>query len=103
MLFRRRFADVIKRQLAYFEQDDAEYMRQVADAFQTYERADREDSEETYGEYMELVEPGTEALAEMRDRYAATLDEDDADEYAREFNKAVLKRWPHFALEIEDV
>jgi len=100
---RRRFADLIKRQLDFFEEDDAEYLRRVAEAEEAYDRSEREDSEELYGDYMELVESGTEALAEMRDRYAQTLDEDDADAYVREFNKAVLKRWPDFALEIEDV
>jgi hypothetical protein len=102
-VFRRRFGDVIKRQLDFFEQDDAEYLRRVAAANEAYDHSDREDSEELYGDYMELVESGTEALAEMRDRYAQTLDEGDATEYVRAFNKAVLKRWPDFALEIEDV
>jgi bisphosphoglycerate-independent phosphoglycerate mutase (AlkP superfamily) len=103
VLFRRRFADVIKSQLEVFEQDDADYLRRVSEAYEAYDRSDRGDSEELYGDYMELVESGTEALAEMRDAYAQTVDEGDADEYVREFNKAVLKRWPNFALEIEDV
>ena len=103
MLRRRRFADVIKRQLQYFESDDADYLRRLAEAKQAYERADREDSEELYGDYMELVESGTEALAEMRDRYTETLDPDDADHFVQEFNRAIRKRWPDFALEIEDV
>jgi hypothetical protein len=102
-VFRRRFGDVIKRQLEHFESDDADYLRRVNEAYKAYDRSDREDSEELYGDYMELVEAGSETLAEMRDRYAQTLDEDDADEYVREFNRAVLKRWRYFALEIEDV
>jgi hypothetical protein len=101
--FRRRFADVIRRQLDSFAADDADYLQRVAEAEKAYDRSDKDDSEELYGDYMELVEAGTEVLAEMRDRYAGTLDEDDAEEYAREFNRAVLKRWPAFALEIEDV
>jgi hypothetical protein len=101
-VFKRRFADLIKRQLEYFEQDDADYLRRVSEAYQAYDRSDRGDSEELYGDYMELVESGTEALVEMRDRYSQTLEEDDAAEYAREFNQAVLKRWPALALEIED-
>lgn len=101
-MFRRRFADVIQRQLEFFEQDDADYLRRVAAAEKAYDDSDRGDSEERYGDYMELVEAGTEALAEMRDRYAQTLDAGDAIEYVREFNKAVLKRWPEFALEIEE-
>lgn len=101
-MFRGRFADVVRRQLAFFERDDADYLRGVDAAEEAYHGAGRGDSEELYGDYMELVEAGTEALAEMRDRYAHTLDTDEAEEYVRAFNRAVRKHWPHFALEIEE-
>jgi hypothetical protein len=39
----------------------------------------------------------------MRDAYAATLDPDSADDYVAEFNAAVHRRLPRFALEIDDV
>jgi hypothetical protein len=39
----------------------------------------------------------------MRDAYAATLDADSADAYIAEFNAAVHRRLPRFALEIDDV
>jgi hypothetical protein len=38
----------------------------------------------------------------MRDRFARTLEEDAAEEYAHVFNRAVKKRWPPFGLEIEN-
>jgi hypothetical protein len=98
-----RFEELIARQLALFEEQDAEFLRRVDDAERAYDEADREDAEEIYGRYQELVEHGTEALAEMRDAYAATLDEDDAEEYVAEFNQAVIDRLPRFGLEIEDV
>jgi hypothetical protein len=98
-----RFEELIARQLALFEEQDAEFLRRVDDAERAYDEADREDAEEVYGRYQELVEHGTEALAEMRDAYAATLDEDDAEEYVAEFNQAVIDRLPRFGLEIEDV
>ena len=65
MIFRKRFADVVSRQL-------------------------------------DLVETATELLADLRDGYAATLEGETADEYEAAFNRAVLKRLPRFALEIED-
>jgi hypothetical protein len=37
----------------------------------------------------------------MRDRFRQTLDEDAAEEYEREFNRAVKKRWSMFGLEID--
>ena len=43
-----------------------------------------------------------EALADMRDTYARTLDEGSQEEYEAEFNRAVKKRWPPFGLEIEN-
>lgn len=98
-----RFAEVISRQLDLFEQEDAEFLRRVDEAERAYDDADREDAEEVYGRYQELVEHGTEALAEMRDAYARTLDADDSDEYVAEFNQIVIDRMPRFGLEIEDV
>ena len=51
---------------------------------------------------MDAVETATEALADMRDRFARTLDEDAAEAYEDAFNRAVQKRWPELGLEIEN-
>ena len=98
-----RFAELIERQLDLFEQEDAEFLARVDEAEREYDRADREEAEEVFGRFQELVEFGTETLAEMRDAYAASLDSDAADEYVAEFNAAVHGRLPRFALEIDDV
>ena len=100
---RGRFSEVIARQLDLFEEQDAEFLRRVDQAERAYDEADSDDAEEIYGRYQELVEHGTEALGEMRDAYAGTLDQDDADEYIAEFNQTVIDRLPRFGLEIEDV
>jgi hypothetical protein len=100
---RGRFSEVIARQLDLFEEQDAEFLRRVDEAERAYDEADSDDAEEVYGRYQELVEHGTEALGEMRDAYAGTLDADDADEYVAEFNQTVIDRLPRFGLEIEDV
>jgi hypothetical protein len=103
MIFRRRFADLISRQLDVFAEDEADgLLDEVRDMKGRYDRADRDEAEETYGDYVDVVEAATEALADMRDRFARTLDEDAAEEYEREFNRAVRKRWPPFGLEIEN-
>jgi hypothetical protein len=99
---RRRFADVIARQLDLFERDHAELIRECADAERAYDRAPRDEAEERYGDYVDLVETGTEALADLRDHYATTLDDAAAEEYEAAFNEAVVKRLPRFALEIEN-
>ena len=64
--------------------------------------ADRDEAEEIYGDYVDVVEAATEALADMRWRYASTLDETSAEEYEAAFNRAVQKRWPPLGLEIDN-
>jgi uncharacterized protein (DUF2267 family) len=98
-----RFAELIDRQLDLFQQEDAEFLARVDEAERAYDRADREEAEAVFGRFQELVEFGTETLAEMRDSYAATLDEDAAEEYAAVFNEAVRRRLPRFALEIDEL
>jgi hypothetical protein len=71
-------------------------------AERAYDRAGRDEAEERYADYLDLVETGTEILAGLRDAFASTLDEDTAEEYEDEFNRAVLARLRRFAVEIED-
>lgn len=101
-MIRRRFADVIRRQLDLFEREHADLLRDCEAAERAYDDAERDEAEELYGDYMDLVETGTEVLAELRDSFASTLDEETADEYEAAFNRAVAKRLRRFALEIED-
>jgi len=103
MRFRRaRFAELIDRQLDLFEREHRGLIDDCIAAERSYTRADRDEAEERYGDYVDLVETGTEALANLRDNFATTLDDDAADDYAAAFNQAVLKRFRRFALEIED-
>ena len=97
-----RFSELIDRQLDLFEQEDADFLARVDGAERDYDRADRDEAEEVFGRFQELVEFGTETLAEMRDAFARTLDDDAADEYVAEFNAAVHRRLPRFALEIDE-
>ena len=97
-----RFDDVVRRQLELFEREHAELIRDSVEAERAYDRAPREEAEKRYGAYLDLIETGTEALAELRDNYAASLDAETRLEYEAAFNVAVLKRLPRFALEIED-
>jgi hypothetical protein len=99
---KRRFADVIERQLGLFMRDHLELLEDCDRAERAYDRAERTEAEERYGDYQELVETGTELLADLRDHFASTLDESSAEEYAAAFNRAVSKRLPRFGLEIEN-
>ena len=102
MLRRGRFADVIARQLDLFVRDNLELLEACDAAERAYDRAERGEGEERFGDYQELVEDGTEILAGLRDNFASTLDDETADEYMDEFNRAVVKRLPRFGLELED-
>jgi hypothetical protein len=102
MILRRRFGDLIARQLDVFAEDEAGgLLAEVQEMKERYDRARRGDAEDAYGDYMDVVEAATEALAGMRDRFAQTLDGDAAEQYEAAFNRAVRKRWPPFGLEIE--
>jgi hypothetical protein len=103
VIFRRkRFADVIRRQLDLFVTDHADVLADVAERFKRWNAAGREEAEELYGDYVDAFETGTELLADVRDHFAATLAETDAEEYRSAFDRAVAKRLPTFALELEN-
>ena len=101
-LRRPRFADLIERQLDLFEREQRGLIEDCITAERSYNRAERGEAEERYGDYVDLVETATEVLADLRDNFASTLDEDVAEEYEQAFNRAVLRRFRRFALEIED-
>jgi uncharacterized protein YukE len=100
VLRRRRFSDVIARQLDLFVRENTALIQECKAAEDAYDRSQRGEAEERYGDYQDLVETGTEILADLRDNFATTLEE--AEEYEAAFNRAVRKRLPRFALEIEN-
>jgi hypothetical protein len=99
---RRPFRDLVERQLAFFEEEHAALLVDVRDAERAYDDADRDEAEERYGDFVDLVDTGTELLAGIRDAYMATLDEDTAAAYEDAFNRAAARRYPRFALELGD-
>jgi hypothetical protein len=99
---RARFSELIDRQLDIFQREHRGLIEDCVAAERAYNRAPRDEAEERYGDYVDLVETGTEILADLRDNFATTLEEDAVDEYEQAFNQAVLRRFRRFALEIED-
>lgn len=100
---RRPFADLIARQLDLFVADNADLLRRIEEAERVYRSADRDEATKLWGDVVDLVEEGTELLADTRDHYAWNqLGEDAQEEYIAAFNLAVAKRLPRFALEIEN-
>src|SRR5256885_1766325 len=100
MFGRSRYTKVVEAQLDLFISEHQDVIEEARQRLDQYNRAERSEAEELYGDYVDAVETGTEILADMRDHYAATVD--DADDYERAFNRAVAKRLPEFALELEN-
>ena len=100
MFRRKQFEALIESQLDLFVRDHSDVLVDVRERLEAYNRASRDEAEELYGDYLDAVETGTEILADMRDHYARSLE--DPDGYVREFNRAVERRLPEYALEIEN-
>ena len=96
---RRRYKDVIERQLDLFASEDGDLLEDVDSALERYNAGDRDDAEELYGDYQLAIEAATDRLAELRDSFARTLEDPDA--YVAAFNRAVVERWRELGLTIE--
>jgi hypothetical protein len=101
MIFRRgrgRFGELVQRQLDIFAEDEAGLLRAAETAEGVYDRAERDEAEEAYGDYQLVLEAIADRLEELRDTYASTLEEDEATEYAAAFDRAAGKRHPRVRL-----
>jgi hypothetical protein len=93
-MLRRRFADLVSQQLDVFAEDEAGgLLAEVREMKEKYDGAGRKDAEEVYGDYMDVIDAVKDALADMRDRFARTLDDDAATEYESVFERAARRRW----------
>jgi hypothetical protein len=97
--FRRsRFAGIVETQLDVFVRDQHALIDEAERCLAAYNRADRDEAEELYGDYVDAVDAAADALAEMRDHYARTVAA--PDEYADAFNRAAARRLPEYAREL---
>jgi hypothetical protein len=87
----KRFSDLVSRQLDAFAEDGM--LEEVHEMKSKYDRAGRDEAEEAFGDYMDVVDAVKDALVDMRNHYASTLDADAAEEYEAVFNRAAQKRW----------
>ena len=96
-----RFVELVERQLILFEEELAGLVADVEAALGAYDRAPRDEAEERYGDFLDLVETGTDELIELRENYAATLNTDAALEYEAVFNDLARRRLPRLGLELD--
>ena len=96
ILRRRRFHDLVERQLDLFE-SETELLTEAADTDAAWTSAGADDSEELYGDHQLVVDAIGDALQDLRETYAASLDENTADEYRATFDTAAHKRFGRYA------
>ena len=101
MFKRNRFGDLITRQLDLFAEEHGDLLAEITEYRDRWRRASREGAEAAYGEEQDRVDWAAEALSDLCDRYASTLDEDTEAEYRRSLTKAVRRRLPAIADEFE--
>jgi hypothetical protein len=98
---RGRFVDLVERQLDLFAEEHVGLIGDCEAALRAYDRAPCDEAEERYGDYLDLVDAGREALVECQDAFARSLDPPQREEYEDVFARTVRKRFPRFALELD--
>ncbi len=94
---RRRFADLVSRQLDLFAADEGALLDEAQGAEKAWNRAGRDDAEEAFGDWQLVADAIGERLLDLRETYAATLDQTAGAEYRRAFNRAVASRFRAYA------
>jgi len=101
VIFRRsRFGDLVERQLDLFAAE-TDLLDEAADADAAWTNAGPDESEELYGDYQLVVDAIGERLHDIRETYAATLEDDTADEYRAAFDRVARKRFGRSAAFLE--
>jgi hypothetical protein len=97
-MFRRgRFDELVRRQLDLFAEDEGALIEEARAADAAWTNATAGESEQLYGDYQLVADAIGERLHDGRETYAATLDEDGADEYRAAFDRAARKRFGRLA------
>lgn len=102
-LRRGRFGELVDRQLALFGEDEAALLAEADEAEAAWVRAGRDEAEESYGDFQLVVDAIADGLLELREAYAATLDDHGADEYRRAFHAGVARRFERYASLVSDL
>jgi hypothetical protein len=96
-LWRRPFADLVRRQLDLFADDEVALLEEARLADVAWRKAGRNEAEEAYGDWQLVADAIGERLLELRETYAATLDDTTAASYRHAFDRATSKRFPRFS------
>ncbi len=102
-LRRRPFDELVERQLALFAADEAALLAEADEAEAAWIRSGRERAEEAYGDYQLVVDAIADRLLDLREAYAGTLADHNADAYRRAFAAGVKRRFGRYASLVSDV
>ena len=101
MIFKRRFADVIRRQVDLFVREHRGLIEDCLAAERAYNESDRDEAEERYGDYQDMLDRAAGHLADIRDGYARTLDEPEP--YREEFERIATRRFPQLGDALKEI
>ena len=101
MIFRRTHADTIARQLDLFEREHRALLARAEAALREYDSAPRDEAEERYGDYADVLDRAAGHLADIRDAYAETLE--DPEPYRAEFERTVTRRFPQLGDALREI
>ena len=101
-LRRRPFADLVRRQLDIFTQDEAALLQEARTAEIAWQRSGRESAEEAYGDWQLVADSIAERLLDLRETYGGTLDETTGPTYRGVFDGQARKRFPRFVALLDD-
>jgi NTP pyrophosphatase (non-canonical NTP hydrolase) len=100
---RRRFDDLVQRQLDLFAADDRDLLTEAAEAESAWNASQAESAEEAYGDYQLVVDAIADRLLDIRETYAHALDEEAADEYRDAFTRAASRRYRRYTTLLADL
>ncbi len=95
MFGRRRFDDLVGRQLDLFQSSHGHLVDEAVARRRALSTADEQT--EAFGDYQDAVEWAAEGLVEIEDAYADTLDARTAKAYRRAFRRQARRRSPLIA------
>jgi hypothetical protein len=101
VIFKRPYRDLIRRQLDLFLEEHGALFDEAQEALDVYHAAERDEAEERYGDYADLLDQAAAHLAELRDTYARTLDEPEG--YREEFERSATRRFPQLGDALKEI
>lgn len=100
---KRRFHELVERQLELFATDDADLLAEAVAAESAWNSASAEEAEEAYGDFQLVVDAIADRLLDIREAYSQSLDEAASSEYAAEFTRQATRRYRRYASLLADL